>query len=46
MLLSVTLPALFTRFPRLSLAVPVEELRFRDDRSLIGVSERPVRCLP
>jgi cytochrome P450 len=46
MLLSVTLPALFTRFPRLSLAVPVEELRFRDDRSLIGVSELPVRTRP
>ena len=46
MLLSVTLPALFARFPRLSLAVPVEELRFRDDRSLIGVSELPVRTRP
>ena len=43
LLLSVTLPALFGRYPGLSLAVPVEELRFRDDRSIIGVSELPVR---
>ena len=43
MLLSVTLPALFTRYPGLSLAVPVEELRFRENRSIIGVSELPVR---
>jgi len=43
MLLSVTLPALFARYPRLSLAVPVEELRFREDRSIVGVPELPVR---
>jgi cytochrome P450 len=43
MLLSVTLPALFTRYPRLSLAAPLEELRFREDRSIIGIPELPVR---
>jgi cytochrome P450 len=43
MLLSVTLPALFARYPDLSLAVPVEELRFREDQSIVGVSELPVR---
>jgi cytochrome P450 len=43
MLLSVTLPALFARYPRLSLAVPLEELAFREDRSIIGVAELPIR---
>ena len=43
MLLSVTLPALFARYPRLSLAAPLEKLRFREDRSIIGVPELPVR---
>ena len=43
MLLSVTLPVLFDRYPGLSLGVAVEELRFREDRSIVGVSELPVR---
>jgi cytochrome P450 len=43
MLLSVTLPALFARYPALSLAVPLGELAFRADRSIVGVSELPVR---
>ena len=43
MLLAVTLPALFDRFPALHLAVPAEELRFREDRSIFGVQELPVR---
>jgi cytochrome P450 len=46
MLISVTLPALFSRYPGLSLAVPVGELRFREDRSIVGVSELPVRLRP
>jgi len=39
----VTLPALFARYPALSLAVPLGELAFRADRSIVGVSELPVR---
>jgi len=37
------LPVLFDRYPGLSLGVAVEELRFREDRSIVGVSELPVR---
>ena len=42
MLLSVVLPALFERFPDLRLAVPFEQLPFREDQSLFGVRELPV----
>jgi cytochrome P450 len=43
MLLAVVLPALFDRFPELAMAIPLEELRFREDRSIFGVQELPVR---
>jgi cytochrome P450 len=42
MLLAVTLPALFDRFPGLALAVPFPELQFREDRSIFGVQGLPV----
>ncbi len=42
MLLAVTLPALFGRFPGLALAVPFRELQFRENRSIFGVQELPV----
>jgi hypothetical protein len=44
--MAVALPALFTRYPKLRLAVPVEQLRFREDRSIFGVQELPVVVTP
>jgi cytochrome P450 len=46
LLMAVALPALFTRYPKLRLAVPVEQLRFREDRSIFGVQELPVVVTP
>jgi cytochrome P450 len=34
--------ALFHEFPNLRLAVPVEEVRMRDDMAIYGVHELPV----
>ena len=41
--LSVALPALFLRFPELSVAVPDEEVPFCTDMSVYGVHRLPVR---
>jgi cytochrome P450 len=40
--LRIALPTLLRRLPGLRLAVPVEELRFREDMSIYGVHELPV----
>jgi len=40
--LQIALPALFTRFPDLRVAVPVDELPFKDDASVYGVRALPV----
>lgn len=42
MLLQLTYPRLFAKFPDLRLAVPFESLSFRENRSLFGVEELPV----
>ena len=42
MLLQLTYPSLFGRFPDLRLAVPFETLSFRENRPLFGVDELPV----
>jgi cytochrome P450 len=40
--LQIALPTLLRRLPELRLAVPVEELRFRNDMSIYGVHSLPV----
>jgi cytochrome P450 len=40
--LRVVLPALLRRFPRLALAVPEEQLRFRQLSLVYGVTALPV----
>jgi len=40
--LEIALPTLLRRLPNLRLAVPLEEIRFRDDMSIYGVHELPV----
>jgi cytochrome P450 len=40
--LQIALPALLRRLPDLRLAVPFEDLRFRDDMAVYGVQELPV----
>jgi cytochrome P450 len=40
--LQIALPTLLRRLPGLRLAVPLEELRLRDDMSIYGVHELPV----
>ena len=42
MLLQLTYPRLFDRFPHIRLAVPFESLSFRENRPLFGVDELPV----
>ncbi|WP_438828374.1 cytochrome P450 [Streptomyces hesseae] len=44
--LRVALPALFTRFPSLRLAVPPEEVPLRDDMNLYGAHRLPVTWDP
>jgi cytochrome P450 len=40
--LQIALPALFARFPKLRIAVPFEEIAFREATAVYGVSELPV----
>ncbi|MEW2402536.1 cytochrome P450 [Streptomyces sp. NPDC046862] len=40
--LEIALPTLLRRLPGLRLAVPIEEIRFRNDMSIYGVHELPV----
>lgn len=40
--LQIALPALFSRFPTLRVAVPFEEIAFRESTSVYGVRELPV----
>ncbi|MFI5798706.1 cytochrome P450 [Streptomyces sp. NPDC051677] len=40
--LQIALPTLLRRLPELRLAVPIEEIRFRNDMSIYGVHELPV----
>lgn len=40
--LQIALPVLSRRLPGLRLAVPFEEIRFRNDMSIYGVHELPV----
>ena len=42
--LEVTIETLFARIPGLRLAVPFEELRFREDMFVYGVYELPLEC--
>jgi cytochrome P450 len=39
---AAALPTLLRRLPNLHLAVPLEEIRFRNDMSIYGVHELPV----
>jgi cytochrome P450 len=40
--LEIALPTLLRRLPKLRLAVPIEQIRFRNDMSIYGVHELPV----
>jgi cytochrome P450 len=40
--MKVGLSALLTRFPTLRLAVPLDQVRMRDDMAIYGVHELPV----
>ncbi|RSM45043.1 cytochrome P450 [Actinoplanes sp. ATCC 53533] len=40
--LEIALPTLLRRLPNLRLAVPIEQIRFRNDMSIYGVHELPV----
>jgi cytochrome P450 len=40
--LQIALPTLLRRLPELRLAVPIEEIRFRNDMSIYGVHSLPV----
>jgi cytochrome P450 len=40
--IEIALPTLLRRLPNLRLAVPLEQIRFRNDMSIYGVHELPV----
>jgi cytochrome P450 len=40
--LQIALPTLLRRLPELRLAVPIDEIRFRNDMSIYGVHSLPV----